>query len=163
MRQKKPIDIEELKELKADGWSYAQLAVRYRVGKSTIKRRFKSEMRANKDAEVMEFAKKLQKLAAETPAGYCRAELMRLVNHIRTYQAMTAEQKRQLVLGSIESGAREVEEIAEDCQFTKSETAQILDEMCELRLVEKRPRGGKLNRGRKMKFHWLISRLVHGN
>ena len=155
-RLKIEIDENELLAMRDDGWSLAELAEWFEVDKKTIKRRLR--MLRPPDSARSEFAKKLLALSAEAPSEFCKLELRRMVNDLRVMKEMSAAEKQQLVVKSINSGAREVEEIAEDCRFTLPEAHVVLEEMIAENMIEKRPRGGALNRGRKMKFHYYLVR-----
>jgi hypothetical protein len=153
LRLKKPIDAAELVKLKRSGWSSHRLAQHYKVSKATIKRRLREEM--PKDKTYTDFANKLAEIAKDAPAGYCQDELRRLVNNIRTLRMLSEEEKQQRVLHSLATGAREVEEIAEDCNFNREETVGVLKHLLTEKKVICKQRGGTLNRGRKMKFHFF--------
>lgn len=143
--------------LREKGVSLQGIADRFKVSKNTVKRALGAP---KTDPKVLTFAAKLEKLVAEAPDGYCRKELNRTIWFLRTHRAASKDSKYQKIIDSINSGAREVEEIAEDCRFSKLEAAQLLGELVEQGKVETRDRGGILNRGRKMKLHYFIKKAV---
>jgi hypothetical protein len=158
MRKPIDLDIELIVELFDSGISYQNLALRFDVSKGTIKRRiFEAKGKQKADPKVLSFAAKLAKLVAEAPDGFCRKETNRLVQFLRTQQAASKDSKYQKIIDSINSWAREVEEIAEDCLFSKAETLQLLGEMIELGKIETRENVGSQTRGRK-KIHYFIKR-----
>lgn len=145
----------ELLDLRSQGLSSECLAQHFGVSKATVKRRLrKAEPR---DPEVVAFANRLAQIAAEAPPGYCRDELNRLINNLRTLRRARAGDRADMVLESIATGAREIEEIAEDCNLTQRETFEILEKLLTENRVCKQPRGGIQNRGCKMKFHYLLA------
>jgi predicted transcriptional regulator len=156
VRHPAEIDFDFLKRLREKGWSLDRLAARFGVSKSTIQRRLRTN---EPDREVLDFARRLQKLLAEVPNEYCRKELQRTIHHMRRCQAISEDQKHEKILHSLATGAREVEEIAEDCGFSKRQTGDLLEQLIESGAVERRVRGGTLNRGRKMKFHYFPGKL----
>lgn len=159
---RKPIDLDDelIVELFDSGVSYQKLALRFGASRRTIQRRI-SEAKGKKkaDPKVLTFAAKLAKLIAEAPDDYCRKELDRTINFLRTHQAANKESKYQKIIASINSWAREIEEIAEDCSFSKAETLQLLGEMIEQGKIEARANVGVQTRGRK-KIHYHIKRAV---
>lgn len=104
----------------------------------------------------MSFAVRLAEVGRDAPPGFCRDEVMRLVNNIRTKYAVPDDERKRRVVYSIATGAREVDEIADDCQFSRGEIERLLKILIDEKVVEKRPRGGTLNRGRKMKFYYFL-------
>lgn len=157
MRVPKDIPEEELQRLKNEKrWSHRRLAIHFRVSESTIRRRLKTD-KPERDEKFMQFTNRLVAIAAEAPVGYCQKELLRLVHSLRIRNAMTDSQKKNLVTGSIQSGAREVEEISEDCNFPIEETERVLELLVVERRVERRERGGVLNRGRRKKYHYTLT------
>lgn len=105
----------------------------------------------------MNFAKRLEEVGRDAPAGYCRDELNRLVNNIRSLHAVSDEEKKKRILHSIETGAREAEEIADDCRFSLRETTRLIRVLTKEKRIEKKSRGGVMNRGRRMKFNYFLA------
>jgi predicted ArsR family transcriptional regulator len=155
MRKKIELDVELLNRLRDKGVSHQGMAMRFGVSKNTIKRALGAP---KTDPQVLTFAAKLARLVSEAPDDYCRKELNRAVAFLRSHRAPNKEVRYQKIIDSINSGAREVEEIAEDCSLSKTETLELLGELIEQGKVESRDRGGTLNRGRKMKLHYFIKR-----
>jgi predicted Rossmann fold nucleotide-binding protein DprA/Smf involved in DNA uptake len=93
------------------------------------------------------FAAKLRKLLAEVPDDYCRKEINRTLSALYANRVASKAARYQKIISSILSGAREVDEIAEDCGFPKQDTLQLLDELIAQEKVIRRERGGFLNRG----------------
>ena len=140
-----------------NGLSYQQLANRFGTSKATIKRRFKSsQVKPEKDTAVLSFAARLQELLPDVPNGSCKKELMRCIQTMRTRHAISRNEKKQLIVNSLKTGARELEEICEDTGFEKSDSVALLEEMATENLIVIRERGGVLNRGRKIKYHYFL-------
>ncbi|HRJ90077.1 MAG TPA: helix-turn-helix domain-containing protein [Pyrinomonadaceae bacterium] len=144
----------QLLEMKQRGYSHARIAIALGVSKATVKRRWRRIV-GGKDPEILEFARQLEIVRASAPTDYCRIELSRLINQIRTCHAASPEVKRTKIFKALLSGAREIEEIAEECRLSRSEAETHLTVLIEARLVSKRARGGALNRGRRQKFHYV--------
>jgi len=155
------LDTSLLLALKKKGWSTQRLAIHFEVSPATIKRRLKKKEK--RDEKVMSFATLLEKFAREAPDGYCRKEIFRAVNLIRTRHSLTKDQKKRRICESIESGARTIHDIADDFGFqTQKEKAMfgeelipLLDELVAEQRILKRMQGGKNNSGRKVGYHYL--------
>ena len=151
------LDVNFIRALVAKGWSRQQLANRFKVDKSTIKRLLRDK---EEKKDVLSFAAKLEALLAEVPDEYCRKELNRTINFIRTHSAMSREDKQLMILSSLETGATELEEIVDDCDFQRSDIAEeikeLLEDLVKEGLVEKRERGGILNSGAGRKYCYVL-------
>lgn len=150
------IDSEEINTLKRRGLSITRISIYFGVSKATIKRKLKKNdpEKNESDREVLSFAAKLQKLVREVPNDYCRKEMNRLINDFRITQAASSEVKIARILEAVGTGAREIEQIAEEARLSESETLRLLDELIEKQRIVKRARGGVLNRGRKTLYHY---------
>ena len=145
-----PVDL--IVKLHAKDWSPIALADRFKVSCETIANLLK---RAEPNKPVSDFAAKLEKLRAEVPNDYCRKELEKTVEFLRTYQAASALEKCRRITEAVESGARSVAEISEDAKLYKEEAELLIAEMVADGRLIKRDQGGIHNRGRKQKFHYF--------
>lgn len=144
----------ELVQLKQSGLSHAQVAIRLGVSKATIKRRWRKIADA-KNPAVLAFARQLEAIRETAPTDFCREELSRLINDLRLRHAVSRDVKKQRILEALHTGARELEEIADECRLLRSEADDLLSELIAEGQVYKRARGGALNRGRRQKFHFV--------
>ena len=129
---------EIIDELRAEGLSLQKVADRLEVSLSTIKRLTRETAT---DPLVLEFTKKLELLIAEVPDEYCAKEVRRTVHAMRRENINSDDRRYQLIIKAMETGASELEEIAEDCFISEKEARQLLGEMVEKELIEKyRPR-----------------------
>ena len=147
------LDVELILKLRSKGVSRQAIATRFSVSLATIKRLLKDYVQ---DPAVLSFARRLEKLVAEAPDEYCRKEVNRAVNFLRTQQAASRNSKFHKITEAIASGAREIESIAEECGFSKRETLLLVGELINNDKVERRPRGGRLNGGSKQAFHYYL-------
>lgn len=145
-----PIDL--ILRLTAKDWTPRDLADRFKVSVEAITKLLES---AEPNHPVSAFAAKLEKLKAEVPNDYCRKELEKTVEYLRTYQAASVLEKCRRITCAVKSGARSIAEIAEDAKLHKDEAAQLIAEMVESGRLIKRAQGGINNRGRKQKFHYF--------
>lgn len=116
------INMNELEDLRANGFSRPRLAKHFGVSESTIKRLLQND-------PVNQFANQLTFLVDDAPEGYCRNELKRLINDLRTYKTSTLEEKKSKVLTSLKSMACEIEEIADDCNLSEKEILDLLKDL----------------------------------
>lgn len=161
MALRRDIADRDLLRLKQAGLSHAQVAIRLGVSKATIKRRWRRIV-GGKDPQVLAFARQLEIVRELAPTEYCRIELNRLINDIRTLGAASREAKQSKILESLDSGAREIDEIAGECRLSRNEAVALLEDMISDGLVIRRSRGGALNRGRRQKFHYVPSADLSG-
>lgn len=157
-RPVKVIDEETLLSLRSRGWSVGRLANKFSCSVSTIKKKLKKLQPKEKDEAIMSFAAKLEVLAKDAPTGFCKKELMRQVNFLRTRYAVSRADKKELIVKTFipEDMPRDVEEISEDCGFPISDTLDLLSELVAENRVEARLRGGVHNRGRKKKHQYFL-------
>jgi DNA-directed RNA polymerase specialized sigma24 family protein len=161
LRKKIDIDIQEMLALKAlpKPWSNQRLANKCGVSKATIKRRLREASENSTDKNVIDFSTKLAKFAAEAPDGFCRKELLRAVNIIRTRHAIPDSKRKEIILGYLKEYAPvplEPDEIAHATGLPKKEVETLLTEMVEAKQVKRGSRGGKQNSGRRTKFHFTV-------
>lgn len=131
----------DLLALKAKGYSRPKLAAHFGVSEKTIQRELQKD-------PVNQFANKLAKLVNDAPEGYCRQELNRMIWEIRTFRTSNIEEKKLKILSAIRSEAREVEEIAEDCNLSQTETLDLLKDLETERKIFKRVR--------RRNFHYFL-------
>lgn len=147
------VNREAAQELRDQGLSVQEVADHFKVAKSTIKRLLRPPAL---DKTVLDFTKRLEGLLSDVPDEYCAREVRRAINLMRTSGAWSEQAKHQKVIDSIRSGARELEEISEDCFYSKVETEKLLGELVSERRVEKRAVGASQN-SRQMKYHYFLS------
>ena len=75
------------------------------------------------------------------------------MHRVRVKRAMTDTKKKSLVLASLRTGAIELEEVAEDCDFTPDETLRVLELLVEEKKVRKEGRDGV------MKFWYFLDSI----
>lgn len=157
---RKKIDIDETQLLPLVGKASVQaLAIKFKVSKSTMKRRLRELSESKTDKEVIAFSTKLEKLAAEVPNEFCRKEVLRAVNIIRTQHAIPDAKRKERILSFLREYAPiplEPDEIAHAAGLHKSEVEGLLAEMVEANLIRRSTRGGKANSGRRQKFNYTI-------
>lgn len=158
MPQRVDLDVDFIRALAVKGWTRQQLADRFKVSKVTIKRLLRDR---DEKKEVLSFAAKVEALLSEVPDEYCRRELNRMINFLRTHSAMSRDDKQLMILSSLETGATELEEIVDDCDFQRSDITEeikdLLDDLVKEGLVVKRVRGGRLNSGAAMKYNYVLA------
>jgi hypothetical protein len=168
MRKKTELDLDLLLRLRDKGLSMQAIAIRFGVNKVTIKRRLeelKPEERKS-DPQVMSFAVRLQKLAAEAPDHYCRNEVLRAVLFLRTKHSMTREQKKERLVEVIADGARTILDMAADMNYVtqgereifRKDVEPLLEELISENRIRKE--NGIHNQGRKRCFHYHINRAA---
>lgn len=116
------IDMNELFRLRDLGYSRAKLADHFGVSDRTVQNYLRYD-------PVNQFANKLTSLIADAPEGYCRKELQKLINDLRTFKTSTIEEKKAKILKSLKSEACEIEEIAEDCALSETEVLDLLKDL----------------------------------
>lgn len=112
----------ELLELRAKGFTRPKLAAYFGVSELTITRKLRED-------PTNQFANKLARLVNDAPEGFCRQELKRLINELRTYKTSTIEEKKMKILNSLKSEASEIDEIADDCNLSETETLDLLKDL----------------------------------
>lgn len=159
MRKKTALDAAELIRLKDEKrLSLQALANRFGVSRATMQRRLSAARgEGEKDTEVMCSAAELERFARTVANPVVKKEIFSLVYLLRTRHAASVESKKKRIIAAVELGAREIEEIADDCQMRSGEVLELLETMVAENRIEKRARGGLQNRGRKTKYHYFVS------
>lgn len=158
----KDVNTKLLLALKSEGKSNEYLARRFSVSKATIKRRLRKAKNNQTENQIISFAAKLAKLAAESPDGFCRREVFKLVNSLRTKHALSAEKKSEIILGFLRDGGTifEADEIAAETGLSQSDVIGLLEGLTEKGLVikQKQLRAGR--RGRTRSFFYKFNLLT---
>lgn len=137
--------------LRAKGVSVKAISDRFCLPKSTVEDILEEH---TPDEAVIAFVNDLTQLCGDVPPGYCRQELMRMIEYLRKYQSLSPLAKERRIIRIIESGVFNLEDIIRESGLMNGEASEILDRLtCEGKILA-RPRGGVLNRGRKVKFHY---------
>lgn len=155
MHQFKIQNAEELVRLRSEGWTIRALSNHFGVTTRTVSKSLRRLCSAGVDRDARRVLPDLQRLARDVPDGFCRQELCRLIERIRRRAQATPDENRQRILRSLDSGARELEEVSEDCDFDLAETARLLAELIDAKLVTRLPRGGRRNSGRRQKYYYF--------
>lgn len=114
--------MDELLFLRGQGFSRPKLAKHFGVSERTIQNVLAND-------PVNKFANQLTVLVENAPEGYCRNELKRFINDLRTYKTSTNEVKKLRILTSLKSLACEIGEIADDCNLSERETLDLLKDL----------------------------------
>lgn len=162
MKTKKKIDLEQLDRLRGVN-SVAALARKFGVSAATIKRRIRQLDKSGTDKTIIAFAAKIANLAKDAPNQYCRKEVWRAVNLLRTKHAIIPAKKKKIIAGYLSdfSGLCEPGDVAVAVGFDASETARLLEEMAEDGIIERIThlrRGQPGQRGRTKMFLYKIKK-----
>lgn len=157
---RKKIEIDEAELLRLKGKMSAQaLANKFKVSKATMKRRLRELDGNATDKQVIAFSTKLEKLVADVPNDFCRKELLRAINLIRTRHAIPDSKRKENILNFLREYSPvplEADEIAHATGLPKKEVETLLDQMVDENKILRSSRGGTMNRGRRKKFNYTI-------